>query len=404
MGSKYRVTQPSAGRAIGIMLRMELTRTLRLKVRPEAYPWLNKAAREVNFVWNWSNETSYDASDRNRRANARFLSGFDMCKLAAGASPYFARIGSDTIQRICIEHATKRKAAKRRRLKWRKSGGRRRWLGWVPFKAASLKRQGKGVRFAGKYFRVFDREYLGDYRFRDGCFAQDALGDWYLCIPVSLPAVQSAAPQEAVGIDLGLKVIATTSDGAQLPAGRWTQSMAPKLALAQRRRHKRRVRALHRKAARCRQNALHQFTRRIINTYQTVYVGDVSSRKMSKTRMAKSVYDSGWGMLKTQLSYKGEHAGRSVFIVNEKNTTRTCHRCGARTGPAGLYSCAVRRWVCWACKTEHDRDVNAARNILAVGSRCGSQSAETSPKPSAPPPRRALRTRKAGTVAAKAAA
>ena len=72
---------------------------------------------------------------------------------------------------------------------------------------------------------MFDHEYLGDHRFRDGCFAQDAVGDWYVCIPVSIPAVQTAAPQEAVGIDLGLKVIATTSDGDQLPAGRWMQSM-----------------------------------------------------------------------------------------------------------------------------------------------------------------------------------
>jgi putative transposase len=383
---------------------MELTRTLRLKVRPEAYAWLNKAAREVNFVWNWSNATSYDASDRNRRAHARFLTGFDLCNLSAGASPYFNCIGADTIQRICTEYATKRKAAKKRRLRWRKSGGRRRSLGWIPFKSASLKRKGKGLRFAGKFFRVFDREYLGDYRFRDGCFAQDAVGDWYLCIPVRIPALQTAAPQEAVGIDLGLKVIATTSDGDPLPAGRWTQSIGPKLAMAQRRRHKRRVRALHRKAARCRQNALHQFTRRIINTYQTIYVGDVSSRKLAKTRMAKSVYDSGWGMLRTQLTYKGEHAGRSVVIVNEKNTTRTCHRCRARTGPAGLYRCDVRRWDCPACKTGHDRDVNAARNILAVGTRCGPPSAETSPKSTLPPPRRALRTRKAGTVAAQIAA
>ena len=106
-------------------------------------------------------------------------------------------------------------------------------------------------------------------------------------------------------------------------------------------------------------------------------------------------------MLKTQLSYKGEHAGRSVSIVNEKHTTRTCHRCGARTGPAGLYRCNVRQWVCPACETGHDRDVNAARNILAVGSRCGPQSAETSLKSSPPPPRRASRTRKAGKVAAK---
>jgi putative transposase len=63
---------------------MPVTLTLRLKVRTEAYPWLNAAAREVNTVWNWCNFTSIDAADRNRRAHARFLSGFDLCNLSAG--------------------------------------------------------------------------------------------------------------------------------------------------------------------------------------------------------------------------------------------------------------------------------------------------------------------------------
>ena len=71
-------------------------RTVRLKVRPEAYPWLNKAAREVNTVFNWCNAITIDASDRGRRpCTAKFLTGFDLCNLSAGASPYFEQIGSD---------------------------------------------------------------------------------------------------------------------------------------------------------------------------------------------------------------------------------------------------------------------------------------------------------------------
>ena len=88
------------------------TRTCRLKVKHEAYPWLNAAAVEVNQVFNWANATSIDAADRNRRANARFLSGFDLCNLSAGATEFFARIGADTIQRVCTEYAAKRRAAK----------------------------------------------------------------------------------------------------------------------------------------------------------------------------------------------------------------------------------------------------------------------------------------------------
>jgi transposase len=95
----------------------------------------------------------------------------------------------------------------------------------------------------------------------------------------------------------------------------------------------------------------------------------VSSLKLAKTRMAKSVLDAGWGTLKAQLQYKGEYAGRCVLIVNERNTTRACSSCGALSGPSGLDSLVVRSWVCSECGGSHDRDVNAARNILFAG-RC----------------------------------
>ena len=101
--------------------------TLRLKVRSESYPWLNAAAREVNTVWNWCNSTSIDAADRHRRAHARFLTGFDLCNLSAGASQYFEHIGADTIQRVCCEYAVKRRAAQRVKLRWRERGSHRAW-------------------------------------------------------------------------------------------------------------------------------------------------------------------------------------------------------------------------------------------------------------------------------------
>jgi len=109
-----------------------LTRTLKLKVRPEAYGWLNAAAIEVNQVFNFANEASWLAATRTD-LKRKWLSGFDLCHLTSGAAQYFERIGADTIQRICIEYAQKRIAAKRRRLRWRVSRGARRSLGWVPF-------------------------------------------------------------------------------------------------------------------------------------------------------------------------------------------------------------------------------------------------------------------------------
>jgi IS605 OrfB family transposase len=367
------------------------TCALRLKVRAEAYPWLNAAAVEVNQVFNWANATSIDAADRDRRAKAKFLSGFELCSLSAGATEFFERIGADTIQRICVEYAAKRRAARRVKLRWRVSRGSRRSLGWVPFKAASLKRCGVALRFCGKAFRVFERERLEAVKWRDGCFAQDACGEWWLCLPVQMAVAQKAAPREAVGIDLGLKDIAVTSEGERLEAGRWTREFAGKLAMAQRRGHKRQARRLHRKAARCRADALHKFSRRMVDQYQNIVVGDASSPKLAKTRLAKSVLDAGWGMLRAQLQYKGPAAGRSVQVVSETYTSVTCSSCGALSGPRGVNGLIVRSWECRECGDSHDRDVNAARNIL-IGSRCltsvrGNESAPLQLQPSPTSPR-----------------
>lgn len=354
----------------------QFIKTLRLKVKPSAYAWLNSAAREVNTVWNWANETSEKAVSRFS-GKAQWLSGFDLNNLSAGATEHFEYIGADTIQRIDCEYASKRRAAKKVRLNWRKSGGARKSLGWVPFKAPNLKRKGGGLRFCGKSIRVFERELLEGVQWRDGCFAQDAMGDWWLCLPIICEAVADVAPLEQVGIDLGLKATATTSDGETLAAGRFYRDAEQKIAQAQRRGHKRQAKRLHRQAKRRRADALHKFTSSIVKRYQYIVVGDVSSSKLAKTNMAKSVLDSGWGMLKTQLQYKGQQAGRSVQVVNESYTTKACSSCGALSGPTGLDMLSVRAWTCCECGDSHLRDVNASRNIAMLGARHRALSAGT---------------------------
>jgi len=92
----------------------------------------------------------------------------------------------------------------------------------VPFKAQSLRRRGKYLRFCGKTIRVCERErFAAVRRFRDGCFAQDAVGEWWLCLAVAVEVELTVAPQEEVGIDLGLRQSAVTSEGERLEEGRY---------------------------------------------------------------------------------------------------------------------------------------------------------------------------------------
>ena len=115
----------------------------------------------------------------------------------------------------------------------------------------------------------------------------------------------------------------------------------------------------------------HKFSRKLVNQYGEIVVGDVSSTKLAKTKMAKSVYDAGWSQLKTMLEYKCAHAGIVFKVVRETNTTRACSSCGSLSGPQGVNGLRVRVWECVECGVLHDRDVNAARNILSLGAgRC----------------------------------
>jgi putative transposase len=86
------------------LMTLLFTRTIRLKVRGEAYPWLNAAAVEVNEVFNYCNETSLKAATRTD-IKRKWMSGFDLCYLTAGATRYFDKIGADTIQSICTHYA-----------------------------------------------------------------------------------------------------------------------------------------------------------------------------------------------------------------------------------------------------------------------------------------------------------
>ena len=376
--------------------------TLRLKVRAECYPYLRHAAREVNFVWNWGNETCFKAI-KPYSGPGEWLSAFTLDKLSAGAGKECQYIGADTIQRINAELVRKRIQFKKQKLAWRKSGGSKRSLGWVPFKAATIKRAGKYVRYAGKTIRFFESDRFAEIaKWGDGCFAEDAVGDWWLCVPVERAVVESVAPLEAVGIDLGLKDVATTSDGDKLHATHY-RNAEEKLGQLQRRGHRRQAKRLSRKIKRQRAHDLHVFSRRIVDRYQLIVIGDVSSLKLVKTRMAKSVLDAGWGMLKTQLQYKGEHAGRTVSIVNEANTTRACSLCRALTGPSGVNGLRVRTWTCGECGVTHDRDINAANNTLAVG-RSPPSVRGNEPKRPSMPSSKAPRLRKTRTASKDVAA
>ena len=193
-------------------------------------------AREVNTIWNYCN----DLGQQVFRREGRFLSGFDFNRYTTGASPEFDLVGSSTIDEVGQQYAAKRRAAQKVKLRWRKSFGRRRSLGWVPFKARAAKwlPDANAVHFAGIDFAVWDSYGLDGYAFRAGSFVEDARGRWYFCVQVAVEP-ESGHEGETVGMDLGLKQLAVTSDGDQLEHGHWYRQTQEAVGRASRARKKR---------------------------------------------------------------------------------------------------------------------------------------------------------------------
>jgi putative transposase len=164
-----------------------------------------------------------------------------------------------------------------------------------------------------------------------------------------------------------LKSVAKCSDGPELEQATFYRDLEPKLAEAQRRKRKRRVKTIHAKIANRRKDSLHKFSPKRVNRSRRITVGTVSASKAAKTNMAKSVLDAGWSMLRGFLRYKCDHAGVAYREVDEAYTTQTCSWCGSINGPRGRVGLKVRQWVCGDCGSRHDRDQNAAINIARLG-------------------------------------
>ena len=342
-----------------------VTRTLKIRVKDKHAVLLQRMATQVNQVWNFCNETS----SRSIRERSTWLSGFDLQKYTNGFSKCDGvLIGSKTIQQVCEEYVTRRKQFKKAKLRWRVSNPQssRRSLGWIPFKSGALVYANGQIQFAGHRLSLWDSYGLSNYKLRAGNFNQDVRGRWYLNVVVQIPTVASSG-KRSVGMDLGVKTAVATSDGQKLE-GHWYRAQEEALARAQRAKKKDRVRSIHAKIANQRKDALHKFSHAMVSQYGAIFVGDISSQWMLKTSSAKGTLDASWSRLKIMLEYKSQQAGVIFEVVNEAYTTQTCSCCGniPSSSPKGRAGLRVREWTCSTCGAHHDRDVNAAVNILAA--------------------------------------
>ena len=321
---------------------------------------LNKQSLAVNFVWNFCNDRQKDAL----RFGRRWHTGFDLNKLTTGSSKELG-LHSGTVNAVCEQYAKSRSQKKRPVLRYRGKKS----LGWVPLKGRDIKETQEGFHFHGREFRVFkSRDLPVGAKIKDGTnFSRDARGNWFLNVCIEVEQPERRPMRTGVGIDLGLKSFAALSNGETIDNPRHFRRLEEKLGKAQRARKKRQAVNIHARIVNTRRDFLHKLSRRLVNEFDYIAVGNVSASKLAKTSMAKSVADVSWSSFRAMLAYKAIKHGAWFEEVNESFSSQVCSSCGTLpdSRPRGIADLGVRRWVCSSCGVVHDRDTNAALNILA---------------------------------------
>lgn len=208
--------------------------------------------------------------------------------------------------------------------------------------------------------------------------SRDAAGRWFVSLLCEDARVQPLPESGGrIGVDAGITTLFTLSTGEKISNPRHEKSERERLRLAQRRlsrkakdsrnraRARRRVARVHARIADRRLDTLHKLTTRLIRENQVIAIEDLSVRNLIKNRrLSRVIGDAAWTTFRSLLTYKANWYGRTLVAVDRWHpTSKTCNKCGLLHDSLPLN---IRTWTC-ACGTTHDRDINAAQNILAAG-------------------------------------
>ncbi len=208
--------------------------------------------------------------------------------------------------------------------------------------------------------------------------SKDPAGRYFISILVEESINPLPVNTRMVGIDLGLKDAAILSDGTKIPNPTFLRNAEPKLVRAQRNlsrkqkgsknraKAKTKVARIHAKIADQRRDWQHKLTTQIVHENQVISVESLKIKNMVKNHcLAKSISDVGWGEMVRQLEYKSKGYGRTFVQIDQwYPSSKRCSECGYILNTLSL---DTREWNCPECGANHDRDINAATNILSAG-------------------------------------
>lgn len=224
-----------------------------------------------------------------------------------------------------------------------------------------------------------------------------ATGKFYAILLVDTEIQELPKTHNSVGIDMGVSDLMITSDGVKYPTIRFDKILANKKHYWEKRLARRRLQAqkeiawdkhnkvlvprdfsdfknylkakhmvakYNEKIANQRNNYLHKLTKSLVETYDVIKIEDLKAKNLLKNhKLARAIANQSWRELRSQLEYKCAWYGKQLVIVNPYKTSQVCSECGYDDGKHTL---DVRDWTCPSCGVHHDRDINAAINILNV--------------------------------------
>src|SRR5205085_1024032 len=236
--------------------------------------------------------------------------------------------------------------------------------------------------------------------------SKDTAGRYFVSLRLEKEMATLPPTTSVVGLDLGLKAMVVTSAGESIGNPKFFARDEKKLARAQRRLSKkkkgsrnrekarRKVARLHARIADRRRNSQQQLSTRIIRENQTICVESLRVKNLVKNHcLAKSIHDVGWGEFVRQLEYKAAWYGRTLCKIDTfYPSSKRCFDCGHVLDDLSL---DVREWTCPECGVHHDRDINAARNVLAEGLSVAACGETARPERAKAPSGKPRRSRKA---------